>query len=65
MQKLFKEIEINYLIDFGQYKVIFLNDFKKKFEINQKEITIESVNGKALKKNMRNKKRLFQKKFII
>ena len=65
MQKLFKEIEIKYLIDFGQYKVIFLNDFKKKFEINQKEIMIESVNGKVLKKNMRNKKRFFQKKLII
>ena len=62
MQKLFKEAETNYLIDFGQYKVIFLNSFNKKFEINQKEIMIESDKWESIKKEYEEQKKAVSKK---
>ena len=50
IEKLFIEVENNYLIDFEQYKAIFFNTFNKQYEINQKEIMIESDKWESIKK---------------
>lgn len=62
MEKLFKEAEENYLIDFDQYKCIFFDEFTKQFEINQKEIKVESNKWESIKKEYEKQKKAVSKK---
>ena len=61
MEKLFIEAETNYLIDFDQYKNIFFDEFNKQFEINQKEIKIESDKWESIKKEYKKQQKAVSK----
>lgn len=57
MEKLFIEAERKFLIDFAQYNHILFDEFNKQFEINQKEIKIESDKWESIIKEYEKQKK--------